>query len=100
MTLTQVSPQNITVNEGEPIESALRRFKVLPPPLPPLPLLSALTQPLVPLPCPRLACPVLTCLDAAQNAVSKSGHLMELRARRRFESNKEKEIRKSPPPKP
>jgi small subunit ribosomal protein S21 len=45
----------VEVAKGEPIESALRRFK---------------------------------------NAVSKSGHLMELRRRKRFESNKEKEIRR------
>ena len=49
--------QTVTVNDGEPIESALRRFK---------------------------------------QSVSKSGHLMELRNRKRFESNKEKEIRKPP----
>jgi ribosomal protein S21 len=47
----------VTVNDGEPIESALRRFK---------------------------------------QSVSKSGNLMELRRRKRFESNKEKEIRKPP----
>merc|ERR1711966_240262 len=46
----------VEVNEGEPIESALRRFKM---------------------------------------AVSKSGHLMELKRRRTFETNNEKMIRKN-----
>eukprot|EP00960_Hanusia_phi_P039217 753802-Hanusia_phi.AAC.2 len=46
----------VQVREGEPIESAMRRFKV---------------------------------------AVSKSGHLMELKRRRTFETNNEKKIRKS-----
>ncbi|EKX38928.1 hypothetical protein GUITHDRAFT_143923 [Guillardia theta CCMP2712] len=45
----------VQVKEGEPIEGAMRRFKI---------------------------------------AVSKSGHLMELKRRRRFESNNEKKIRK------
>eukprot|EP00282_Hemiselmis_andersenii_P018068 CAMPEP_0114126284 /NCGR_PEP_ID=MMETSP0043_2-20121206/9750_1 /TAXON_ID=464988 /ORGANISM="Hemiselmis andersenii, Strain CCMP644" /LENGTH=123 /DNA_ID=CAMNT_0001219263 /DNA_START=32 /DNA_END=403 /DNA_ORIENTATION=- len=55
VTPMQMVDINVFVNEGEPIESALRRFK---------------------------------------NAVSKSGHLNELRRRKRFETNKEKEIRK------
>jgi len=46
----------VAVNDGEPIEGALRRFKI---------------------------------------AVSRSGHLMELRRRRTFESNNEKMIRKN-----
>ncbi|EKX38450.1 hypothetical protein GUITHDRAFT_96960 [Guillardia theta CCMP2712] len=45
----------VAVNEGEPIESAMRRFKI---------------------------------------AVAKSGHLVELKRRRTFETNNEKKIRK------
>ena len=47
---------SVQVNDGEPIEGALRRFKI---------------------------------------AVSRSGHLMELRRRRTFETNNEKKIRKN-----